>query len=121
MGIKKSMEDSAKDMKDLEAAAKTKSSASGVFTKTPKKAEKQTWIYCGPTIKNVISSGDLFRGEKLPEWLDKLRQEDLELKRLLIPVEQLAEAKKRLRQNGSVENQAYKSLRTRRVKGEKSE
>ena len=66
-------------------------------------------IYIGPTIPGVVTNGTIFK-DKLPEHVKRKVEENKNIARLIIPVSDVIEAKKRLAIEGSVENVAYKNI-----------
>lgn len=66
-------------------------------------------VYIGPTIPGVVNNGTIFK-DKLPEHVEKKAAENKNIARLIIPVGEVLEAKKRLNIEGSVENVAYKNI-----------
>lgn len=66
-------------------------------------------VYIGPTIPGVVNNGTIFR-DKLPEHVEKKAAENKDIARLIIPVGEVLETKKRLNIEGSVENVAYKNI-----------
>lgn len=65
-----------------------------------KEKEKRTLVYIGPSIKNLVSSGTVYNNG-VPEALIQEMKEQPVIKSLLVPVEELAEARKELAQPGS--------------------
>ena len=70
-------------------------------------------IYIGPTIPGVVTNGTIFK-DKLPEHIEKKAEENKNIARLIIPIGDVLEAKKRLNIEGSVEYAAYKNLQSRK-------
>ena len=66
-------------------------------------------IYIGPTIPGVVTNGTIFK-DKLPEHVEEKAAENKNIARLIIPVSDVLEAKKRLNVEGSVEHTAYKNI-----------
>lgn len=66
-------------------------------------------IYIGPTIPGVVTNGTIFK-DKLPEHVEEKATENKNIARLIIPVSDVLEAKKRLNVEGSVEYTAYKNI-----------
>ena len=66
-------------------------------------------IYIGPTIPGVVTYGTIFN-DKLPEHIEKKEEENKNIARLIIPIGDVLEAKKRLNIEGSVEYAAYKNI-----------
>lgn len=75
---------------------------------------KETLIYCGPTIKNVVVSGEAFNNG-LPKKLEKLL-ENKAIKRLIVPIDRIVDTKKNIKKNGTIENLSYKQIETMEVK-----
>ncbi|MFR2594299.1 MAG: hypothetical protein ACLTAS_12045 [Butyribacter sp.] len=51
-------------------------------------------IYIGPTIPGVVTNGTIFK-DKLPEHIEKKAEENKNIARLIIPIGDVLEAKKR--------------------------
>lgn len=68
--------------------------------------EKQTMVYVGPSLKNVVQTGAAFRGG-YPVTLEREIRERPYLLELMIPAENLAAARKELRRAGSSLNHLY--------------
>ena len=66
-------------------------------------------IYIGPTIPGVVTNGTIFK-DKLPEHVERKAAENKNIARLIIPVSDVVEAKKRLNVEGSVEHTACKNI-----------
>lgn len=66
-------------------------------------------IYIGPNIPGVVTNGTIFK-DKLPEHVERKAAENKNIARLIIPVSDVVEAKKRLNVEGSVEHTAYKNI-----------
>ena len=66
-------------------------------------------IYIGPTNPGVVTNGTIFK-DKLPEHVERKAAENKNIARLIIPVSDVVEAKKRLNVEGSVEHTAYKNI-----------
>lgn len=66
-------------------------------------------IYIGPTIPGVVTNWTIFK-DKLPEHVERKAAENKNIARLIIPVSDVVEAKKRLNVEGSVEHTAYKNI-----------
>lgn len=66
-------------------------------------------IYIGPTIPGVVTNGTIFK-DKLPKHVEEKATENKNIARLIIPVSDVLEAKKRLNVEGSVEYTAYKNI-----------
>lgn len=75
---------------------------------------KETLIYCGPTIKNVVVSGEAFNNG-LPKKLENLL-ENKAIRRLLVPIDRIVDTKKNIKINGTIENLSYKQIETMEVK-----
>lgn len=65
-----------------------------------KEKEKRIMVYIGPSIKNLVSSGTVYNNG-VPEALIQEMEDQPVIKSLLIPVEELAEARRELAQPGS--------------------
>ena len=70
-------------------------------------------IYIGPTIQGAVTNRTIIK-EKLPELIEKKAEENKNIARLIIPIGDVLEAKKRLNIEGSVEYAAYKNLQSRK-------
>ena len=57
---------------------------------------KQTMVYIGPSIGHLVQTGTAFKGGYAPRMEAALKREPF-LNDLMIPVEQLSEARKELR------------------------
>ena len=66
-------------------------------------------IYIGPTVPGVVTNGTIFK-DKLTEHVERKAAENKNIARLIIPVSDVVEAKKRLNVEGSVEHTAYKNI-----------
>lgn len=66
-------------------------------------------IYIRPTVPGVVTNGTIFK-DKLPEHVERKAAENKNIARLIIPVSDVVEAKKRLNVEGSVEHTAYKNI-----------
>ena len=62
--------------------------------------EKKTMVYIGPTIKHIVKEGNAYRGGYPPRLEEKILNNPV-LKDLLVPVSELAQARKELRKTGS--------------------
>ncbi len=62
--------------------------------------KKETVMYIGPSIKNVVSTGTLYRNG-LPEALKKEMEKQPVIKSLIVPVSGLARAQRQLATPGS--------------------
>lgn len=69
-------------------------------TKAAKTKEKKTLVYIGPAIKGVVSSGTVYNNG-VPEALIQEMVEQPVIKSLLVPVEELADARRELTKPGS--------------------
>ena len=83
--------------KQQEPEVKQQESAAGQTTKA---AQKKTVIYIGPSIKNVVSTGTLYNNG-LPKILKEEMTKQPVIKKLIIPVEELSEAQRKLATPGS--------------------
>lgn len=70
---------------------------------------EEAMIYCGPSIKNKLRTGDTFVNG-LPESIKTLSGNCKSVKRLLVPVSSLIQVKQQLKQLGSVEQISYKKI-----------
>lgn len=73
-----------------------------------------TLIYCGHDIKNVVSHGDTFINGKLPGRFTDIVAENPHINTLLVRQELVVKTMKAIKDDGSVENLAYK--KTERIK-----
>lgn len=83
--------------KQQEPEAKQQESGTG---QTAKVTQKKTVIYIGPSIKNVVSTGTLYNNG-LPKILKEEMVKQPVIKKLIIPVEDLSEAQRKLATPGS--------------------
>lgn len=72
--------------------------------------KKQTVVYVGPDIKNVVKKNTIFNNG-LTKGLQKKMDEIPLIGSLLIPVEQLADANVQLSKKGSVLNTLYERVK----------
>lgn len=79
-----------------------------------KEEPKGTYIYCGPTMKHVIKEGDTFTNG-IPKAVSELVNENHLVKQLLVPIDRLIETKRKLKEEGSVENITYQTLRKEQI------
>lgn len=93
--------------KEMESAAKeTKTEAAG-----KKEVNKETVVYIGPSIKNVVSTGTVYNNG-LPERLVAEIEKQPAIKSLLVPVSRLAAVQRELSNQGSAVSLIYKKIRT---------
>ncbi len=74
--------------------------------------QKKTVVYVGPSIKNVISAGTVYNNG-IPETFIQEMDRQPVIKSLLMPVEQLAEARKELARAGSALKTIYDKVITK--------
>ena len=60
----------------------------------------KTMVYIGPTMKHVAREGSAYRGGYTPKFEKKIKDNPI-LKELIVPVTELAEARKEMRTAGS--------------------
>ena len=58
-------------------------------------------MYIGPTVPGVVEKNRIFT-DKLPEQVQKLKEENISFSRLIVPVDQLIAARTELHTKGSV-------------------
>lgn len=72
--------------------------------------EEKTMVYIGPTIKHVAREGSAYRGGYTPKFEQKMKENPI-LKELLVPVDELARARKETRTAGSRMEALYKKVK----------
>lgn len=88
---------------------------SEIKSKQPVKSEmgqKKTLVYIGPSIKNVVSTGTVYNNG-IPETLIQEMNKQPVLKSLLVPVEELADARRELAKPGSALTTIYNKVVTK--------
>lgn len=76
-------------------------------------AEKETYIYIGPTIRaGELKSNAMFTGtrEEIKEYLKEILEAIPQAERLLIPLRNLAESKSKVGQKGTLLNRFYNEI-----------
>ena len=82
-------------------------------TKTTKRTtQKETVMYIGPSIKNVVTTGTLYNNG-LPEILKKEAEKQPAIKSLIIPMSELTAAQKELATPGSALKIIYDKVITK--------
>lgn len=67
-------------------------------------AEIEPLIYCGPTIRNgELQQFAVFMG-KLPQHIEKLTEEEIAIKELLVPIKDLASVRSNIHKRGTREH-----------------
>lgn len=87
--------------------------AVGETAETQKMAEKETFIYIGPTVKaGALRTNTTFTGTKneIKKYLKEILEEIPQVERLLVPVKKLAESKERIRDKGTLLNKYYNEI-----------
>lgn len=93
--------------KELESAAKeTKIEAAG-----KKEVKKETVVYIGPSIKNVVSTGTVYNNG-LPARLAAEIEKQPAVRNLLVPVSRLAAVQRELSNPGSAVSLIYEKIKT---------
>ena len=70
----------------------------------------KTKVYIGPTTKHVAREGSAYRGGYTPKFEQKIKDNPI-LKELIVPVTELAEARKEMRTAGSRLEALYKKVK----------
>ena len=72
----------------------------------------KVYIYIGPSIRGLIISGSIFRGTKkqVVSMLSGVFEKYPKAERLLVPSEELAEARKKVKIEGNSLSNAYRTL-----------
>ncbi len=72
----------------------------------------KVYIYIGPSIRGLIISGSIFRGTKkqVVSMLSGVFEKYPKAERLLVPSEELAEARKKVKLEGNSLSNAYRTL-----------
>ena len=72
----------------------------------------KVYIYIGPSIRGLIISGSIFRGTKkqVTSMLSGVFEKYPKAERLLVPSEELAEARKKVKIEGNSLSNAYRTL-----------
>ena len=70
----------------------------------------KTMVYIGPTMKHVAREGSAYRGGYTPKFEQKIKDNPI-LKELIVPVTELAEARKEMRTAGSRLEALYKKVK----------
>lgn len=79
-------------------------------SKSETKTEKEsTLVYCGPTIKGVVTQYSHFNNG-IPKKLKGYAEKNKAVKRLLVPIEKIVEAKRNIQIKGTVENISYNKI-----------
>lgn len=71
--------------------------------------KKETVVYCGPTIKDVVQKFAVFRG-KIPQALAILAEELPAVANLIVPVSALSTVSRNLKKQASPENVFYNQI-----------
>lgn len=93
-----------KTLKTSEVATVSKIKAATSLVETTKSV-----MYIGPTIKGVVSQNTIFNNG-LPSSLEEKKKEIPALYSLVVPIEQLAQARKELKERNSVIGTCYKQV-----------
>ena len=72
----------------------------------------KVYVYIGPSIRGLIMSGSIFRGtrRKVVSMLSVVLEKYPKVERLLVPSEELAEARKKIKIEGNSLSNAYRTL-----------
>ncbi len=109
---------SEKTKKQQEAVQEVKEEvkpAAGVKEPAKQGAASKTVIYIGPTIKNVVTANTLY-SNGLPKVLKEEMTRQKVLKKLVIPVEELADVQRQLATPGSALKTIYDKVITQEEK-----
>lgn len=79
----------------------------------------KVYVYIGPSIRGLIMSGSIFRGtrRKVVSMLSVVLEKYPKVERLLVPSEELAEARKKIKIEGNSLSNAYRTLLSDNKKG----
>ena len=77
---------------------------------TKAKAQDVTVMYIGPSIPNVVQASTVFKDGVLPEALKKCVEDKPYMKKLLVPLAELAAAMKELNGNSAL-NSIYRKVK----------
>ena len=72
--------------------------------------EKKVLVYIGPSLKNIVQTGTAFTGGYPPKLQEAVKTFPY-LAELVVPAENLAQARKALKEPGSSLNQIYSKIR----------
>ena len=79
----------------------------------------KVYVNIGPSIRGLIMSGSIFRGtrRKVVSMLSVVLEKYPKVERLLVPSEELAEARKKIKIEGNSLSNAYRTLLSDNKKG----
>lgn len=72
--------------------------------------EKQILVYVGPSLRNIVQAGTSFCSGYPPKLREEIERRPYLLE-LMVPVQHLAEARRKLRDPGSSMRQIYEKVR----------
>ncbi|MGB8452732.1 MAG: hypothetical protein WCD89_10395 [Anaerocolumna sp.] len=87
-----------------------------VTTEKPAKRQKaekvqksETLVYCGPTIKGIVTQFAHYNNG-LPKKLNEYSQQNKAIMRLIVPIEKFVETKKNIQIIGTIENLSFNKI-----------
>ncbi len=107
-------------MKENDTTVKVEESATEVVSSNKKEAAKKSesrktekvqanieiLVYCGPTIKGVVTQYAHFNNG-LPKRLNEYAQQNKDIKRLIVPISKIVETRKNIMIKGTIENISF--------------
>lgn len=75
-------------------------------TAAKKDAKKETRVYIGPSLRHVAVSGTIYNNG-LPDALVKAKEKHPFMERLIVPIEELSDAKKEIENEGTALSVCY--------------
>lgn len=76
------------------------------ITKKNVKKDKEVMVYIGPYLRHVAMSGTIYNNG-IPDALEKMKEKHPFMGRLIVPIEDLADAKKEIETKGTALSVCY--------------
>lgn len=110
----KAVKNTAEDAVNTQDSQKQPEKIAGENTvETKKAAEKETFIYIGPTVRaGALRTNAAFTGTRneVKEYLKEILEEIPQVERLFVPVKRLAESKEKIKDKGTLLNKYYNEI-----------